>query len=171
LGAHDGSVAAARDSHISDVIQPLIKPGEPCPGAQQYALSELVNVADVPVWMPNSDAASRSNLTGAWTCQNSSQPLLAFASGVNVTYEPGWAGVDASKQWQTLIDFYHIGRVETVLGRPALVYDVGKSAPDGQVMVLDDDTLIRVVGNGSVTTSQLVDVANSIDLANPISPK
>lgn len=154
----------------SDGVELESEPGEPCPGAKRHSLPELAALADVPVWMPNSTVASPTTFDGAWTCIGGNTPLLTFGP-VMVSFESGWGDVDAQEKWTGMVEEFGEGRVETILGEPALVEPVTADAPKGQVLlIVNGDTLIRVLGDGSVPVSQLADVARSIDLETPVTP-
>lgn len=175
-GEPGGPKVASGDAHVTsgshvqpDFIQNPVKPGEPCPYAKQWSLTDLAAQADVPIWLPNDKAASVQTLTGAWTCMDGGMPLLAFSSGVQVWYEGGWGDVsDPQKQWEAMVSDTGLGQVETVLDRPALVQPAAKDSPKGEVLVIVDGVLIRVIADASVPTDQLVNVANSINIAKSL---
>lgn len=153
-----------------DFVLPPLQRGEPCPFAERLSPSELASRVDVPVWMPDAADASVKNLSGAWWCGGA--PLLTFTSGVQVWYESGWGEVaDIEKKWAGLVAEDGEGEVATVLDRPALLRPISKTFPKGELLVAVDDTLITVYGDGTVPLEQLVEVAESIDLSNPIPPE
>jgi hypothetical protein len=85
-----------------------------------------------------------------------------------VTYEPGWTGVDVNEKWGELVDELGEGYVQTIQGQHALVQPDTKASPRGQVLLVVDGVLIRVLGDGSLPVDQLVDVAQSINLERPV---
>ncbi len=143
-----------------------VTPGEPCFGAQRFSLPELALRADAPIWLPNAQDASITTLTGAWTCGGNT-PLLTFGD-ITISYENGWDGVDSEKKWTGFVEYYGEGRVETILGIPALVQPKSENVTNPEVLVIVDGTLIRLRGSLHVSVEQLVNVANSIDLTNPV---
>ncbi|MBA2716432.1 MAG: hypothetical protein H0U51_05150 [Propionibacteriales bacterium] len=159
--------AIAPGSDEGDFISLPVKPGEPCFGAQQFSLPELALRADAPIWLPNTQDASIRTLTGAWTCGGST-PLLTFGD-ITISYEGGWDGVDPEKKWTSYVKYYGEGRVETILGIPALVQPKSEEVTNPEVLAIVDGTLIRLHGRADVSVEQLVEVAKSIDLNDPVS--
>jgi hypothetical protein len=143
------------------------KRGEPCPDARRYSLEDLAARADAPIWLPDTQVASRATLTGAWTCAGGDTPILSFGQLI-VSYEPGWSDVDVEEKWTELVKELGEGSVQTIQSRPALVQPVTQASPRGQVLLVVDGVLIRVLGDGSLPVEQLVDVARSIDLEHPV---
>jgi hypothetical protein len=171
LGADPTSTPTPRgsvglDGKADSLLLPT-KPGEPCPDAHKFSLGDLAARADAPIWLPHSDLASPATLTGAWTCAGGDTPVLTFGKLV-VTYEPGWTGVDVNEKWGELVDELGEGYVQTIQGQHALVQPVTKASPRGQVLLVVDGVLIRVLGDGSLPVDQLVDVAQSINLERPV---
>jgi len=110
--------------------------------------------------MPSSALASKSTLTQVWLC--GTDPVLSFG-GITVDYEPGWDLDDPAARWSTMAKQWGHGRETTILGRPGFVDPVSVRAPRGEVLVVVNNTLIRVAGDGSLSTDQLVEVAESLD--------
>jgi hypothetical protein len=139
-----------------DFLQ-LNKAGEPCLGAKHVStVGALRSAADAPVWAPSS-----LRLTDAWTCAGT--PVL-IAGKVQISYEPGWSDVDIQAKFASLAKELG-GGVETALGRPALTVPAGPDGSLAMVMVVVEDTLVRLVGTDqTVTVDGLVSVARSIKL-------
>lgn len=158
---------------LTPFITAPTKPGEPCPDAHSHSLDELARLSPVPVWIPDADAASLNNLTGAWTCGpagGSEVPFLTFGDApVIVSYEPGYDGVDASA-WYRAISVHEGDTVETILGQPAWVHPSTKEGPNAEVLVIvQGGVLIRVLANdGAVPVDELVRVAASIRLEQSV---
>jgi hypothetical protein len=57
--------------------------------------------------------------------------------------------------------------VQSLLGRPALVAPAFEGATNNQVMLIVEDTLIRMLATKDVPIADLVNVAKSIDLERP----
>lgn len=155
------------DPAVPDSITFPVKPGEPCYQAHKRSLTEVVGESDVPVWMPHASVASVQNFTGAWTCLGGNTPFLTFGA-VTVSYESGWERVDVEAKWHQTVREEGGGRVLTILGRPGLVLPAPDASPKGMVLVVVDGVLIRVLGDGSVPAEQLVEVADSIELDQPL---
>lgn len=149
----------------TDFISGDIKPGEPCPAARQLALDDLKAAGSPPVWMPSHAAASARNLAGVFSC--SGTPTLKFPHAT-ISYEPGWNVADPAARWQEMAEQWGAGRVEIVLGRPAFVLEVGEMGPLGEVLVIVDNTAIRVHGDGTLPLKALVALTNSIDVGRPL---
>ena len=58
-----------------------IKPGEPCYGAERHTPQELAATASVPLWMPDSPAASPSNPISGWTGGLGTERTKAYTKG------------------------------------------------------------------------------------------
>lgn len=148
-----------------------VKSGEPCFEAVKYPVQEVARLAPTPIWMPNSEEASEKNLIGAWICAKAGPATLTFASHAEINFEPGWQGVDPEKKWSSFIDSWGTGQIQTISGIASLVDPPSEEAPRGEVAVISGDTLIRILGDGSLSADQLVDIARSIDLQDPVDPK
>jgi hypothetical protein len=142
------------------------KPGEPCPDAKQHSLRDLAALAETPVWLPDSEPASESTFTGAWNCGGGDTPVLTYGP-ITVSYE---AGYRAPLDWERKAADSG-GEVRTILGETGLL--VPSSGPNikGEVMVVvEDGILIRVLGEPDVPPEDLVTVADSIRLDQPVQP-
>lgn len=159
-------VAIAPGGDKGDFILPSPKPGEPCFDAQRFSLPELAVKAEAPIWLPNSPEASLNSLTGAWTCEGD-MPLLTF-NDISISYEEGWSGIDPERKWTGFVEYYGEGHVETILGIPSLVQPKSANVTNPEVLIIVDDTLIRLHGGPDVPVEQLISAANSIDLTNPV---
>ncbi|MFT4080992.1 MAG: hypothetical protein QM638_00250 [Nocardioides sp.] len=133
----------------------------------------MVDLADVPVHMPDVAAASKDNFTGAWNCPGGNTPFLTFSTGnepstdasplyvqsgiITVSFEDGWGDVDVDSKWKDMLSSYGEGRIEDVDGHSALVIPPGPS-PLGMVMVVVDGVLYQVLGDGEVSVDRLLEV-------------
>ena len=166
------STAAAPSAGLGAWIEERIPPGEPCLDAKRQPLQEVAAASKVPIWLPDSQYASRATLTGAWTCGSPDHPALTYGP-IGVFFESGWDNVDPETKWPDHVEASG-GWVETILGRPAAVEPVTNDEFDGQrttgqvMVIVDDGILIRVLGDGTVPVEQLVDVAKSINLRKPV---
>lgn len=146
-----------------------VEPGEPCLMAK-HAYSVAALQTDRRIWTPAS-----ATLTDAWACGNT--PVLMYGK-IQITYEPGWDNVDVDKKWASLAREQG-GRIQTVLGRPALVRtpDTALPNPDApavpdpadatgrvSVMVVVDGTRIGVSAKGDAPVEKLIELTNSIEL-------
>jgi len=113
-----------------------------------------------PAWMPSSTLASSRTLSQAWLC--GSDPVLTFG-GIMIDYEPGWDLDDPAARWSAMAKQWGHGYVATILGRPGFVDPVSAKAPRGEVLLVVKGTLIRIAGDGALSTDQLVAVAESLD--------
>ncbi|QIK66734.1 hypothetical protein G7072_10635 [Nocardioides sp. HDW12B] len=147
----------------NDSVVLPVKPGEPCYAAERHSLKGLAALADVPVWLPHAQAASSSTFTGAWTCGGDT-PLLTYGP-VTISYESGYG---------TPLDWERKARdwgaeVHTVLGEPGVLAPSSGADIKSQVMVvIEGDILVRVLGEPTVAPEDLLAVANSIDLDEPV---
>ena len=82
-------------------------------------------------------------------------------------YESGWSGVDVEQKWADLIRDYG-GNVEIIAGRPALVQPTTGDTTKSQVMVVVDDTLVRVLGPEGAPAEPLVKIATSLEIPQPV---
>lgn len=152
--------AVGRDS----IVLPA-EPGEPCWGAERHSLSDLAALADVPVWLPQSSSASEATLTGAWTC-GADTPFLTFGA-ITVSYESGYR---TPLPWARKASDSG-GELRTILGQTGLLMPSTSPTVKGEVMVVvDDGVLVRVLGEPDVPPEELVAVADSIRLDEPVKP-
>lgn len=159
------SKPSADDPAARDGIALPARAGEPCWHAEKHSLSDLADLADVPVWLPESSRASEETLTGAWTCGGDT-PVLTFGP-ITVSYESGYR---TPLDWERkAVDSG--GEVRTILGQPGLLTHSTSSSVKGEVMVIvDGGVLIRVLGEPEVPPEDLVAVADSIHLDAPVQP-
>ncbi len=172
LGSHtdgDNQLPSASESDDGQELQFDAKPGEPCPAAREHSLTDLASFAEAPMWMPDAPIASRERLTGAWTCAGGNTPVLTFGP-VKVSFESGWANPNPRPYYEKLIETFGAGQIDQALGLPALVIPPSSEGTLGGVMVIVGDTLIRVVGDGTVPADQLLSIVQSIDLSRPLGP-
>lgn len=151
-----------------------VQPGEPCPMAKHApSVAALQQQTDVPIWEP-----ANATLTDAWTCGDT--PVLLYGQ-IQITYDDdkqAWGNIDIEKKWADRVRDRG-GRVETVLGRPALVTPADATGPPTNrpvypdpadaagrvsVMVVVDGTLISTVAKGDVPVEKLIELTNSIKL-------
>jgi len=177
------SGAAARTGHNPAVVVPgetqhrvtdregvfiTPDPGEPCYGAESMSIQQLAAATEVPVWMPDDSNASVGSLAAAWNCGGDA--ALTFTNGVWVYYESGWSDVgDAAAHWAAVASQNGGGYVTTVLGQPALIGPPGAIYGHGEVdVIVDGDTAMTVYGNGDLTDIQLIAIADSITVSQPL---
>lgn len=86
---------------------------------------------------------------------------------VDVTYEDGWGGVDIAQKWADLVTEYG-GSVQDINGISAYVEPVANGSTRPQVMLVRDDTLVRLLGAPKTDIDQLVKIASSIDFGLPL---
>lgn len=164
--APDGDVQTA---HVGD--------GDFCPGQVSFAtLDRLVAASPTSIWMPDAEAASRSELEATATC--SGTPTLVFASGVSIAGEPGWHLDDPEQHWTDTATQWG-GDLRTILDRPAYVFDLDDTSddpsvepvpgatPTSEVLLVLDGTLVRLLGP-NLPADELVEVAASLDPETPI---
>jgi hypothetical protein len=165
-------LSAAFDSPpaMGDFIAFPVKPGEPCYMAQGHTIEQLAAIADTPLWLPDAPAASLANMTGAWTCAGNTEPVLTFGT-VAISYERGYGNVSVPEWCSNLSEQLHTGgRVEYISGVPACVLpSIGPGILHEVMLVVDDGVLIRVLADPQLAIDDVVAVARSIDLANPVS--
>lgn len=164
LDGHDQSDSHASSPNVVASDRPVlpIKEGEPCFAAKKASVSGLAATARVPMWMPRQKSVG---LTGAWTCGGDT-PLLEYGD-VDVTYEDGWGGVDIAQKWADLVTEYG-GSVQDINGISAYVEPVANGSTRPQVMLVRDDTLVRLLGAPKTDIDQLVKIASSIDFGLPL---
>ena len=149
--------------HPDSIVLPA-EPGEPCWSAKRHSIEELAALADVPVWLPESEPASKATLTGAWTCGGGDTPVLTFGP-ITVSYESGYG---TPLDWERKANDSG-GEVRTILGEPGLLMPSTGPNIKGEVMVVvNGDILVRVLGEPSVPSDDLVAIADSIDLDDPV---
>lgn len=136
----------------------VVAPGEPCPGAVHSPIAELSAAAKQPIWLPTSE---EPRVSDAWSCGVGSAPVLMF-DDVQVSYESGWSDVDLDKKWAGYIA-EDGGEVIDIGGYSTLVHEGTESAPNNEVMLVVQGTLIRLLSVRDVPIDQLVDLAKAMD--------
>lgn len=140
----------------------VVEPGEKCSGAVEAAPAELALSAQQPIWLP---AVTQFQVTDAWACGQGSAPILMFGE-VQVSYEEGWSDVNVKQMWADLTA-EDGGYVTDVAGISTLVHEATKDAPNNEVMLVKNDTLIRLLSTGNVPIDDLVSLAKSLNLTAP----
>ena len=179
LAASSGCAAPATDArqHTDVTISEQAAREGPTvplpPGAEggPCALSHRLHSADpwpkmtaVPHWMPHHEQASQASSKAAWSC-GGGVIVFDFTSGVRVTLEPGWGDVPAADAMAGLAEEQGYGRVGEVRGEPALLQEPGTGARRrGHVLVIDGNTLIRVLGNGQLAARELAEITASLEI-------
>ena len=87
---------------------------------------------------------------------------------VQLSFESGWENVKILKKFEDLARDYG-GSVETIQGLPAWVSPGSASASNDEVLMVKDGAAIKLLAQGDVPISNLIAVANSLDLGTPIS--
>lgn len=149
-----------------DSITMPVRSGEPCFHAERWSVREVADRADTPVSLPVPSSPDTANLTVAWIC-GANTAVMTF-DDIRVFYEPGWSDVDVDEKWAVLAHDYG-GSVETILDRPGLVQPLTDDAERPPVMVVNGDVLIRLLGEPSSSIGEMVTLADSLDLRNPVS--
>jgi hypothetical protein len=149
-----------------DGIFPVIPPGEPCLNARRASLPMRGTQRDT-VRVPNTVLANPGTVTG-WSCGD--LPAIT-APGIRITFESGYptrsraqleraARVTDRQQaeggWPSRSSTF----VATALGSPVLVYQPTQRTL-GEVMYVNDGRLMRVLGDGTVPTAQLLAVVET----------
>ena len=162
VGSVEGKTKVETSVDQDSIVLPA-EPGEPCWSAERHSIEELAALADVPVWLPDAEAASEASFTGAWTCGGDT-PFLTYGP-ITVSYESGY-GTPLDWERKALDSG---GEVRTILGEPGLLTRSTGANVKGQVMVvINGDILVRVLGEPSVPSKDLVAVADSINLGDPV---
>jgi hypothetical protein len=154
---HSHSPVATESPQASDFISLPIKPGTPCPDAYKMTVAEAQAVEEARVWLPASPRLPE--MTGAWMCFGT--PTFDYG-GITFAYEPGWKLDDPTSTWREMAEQWGRGSVGTVLGRPAFVLPPSDDAPRGEILVVVDDTLIRVGGDGKTSIGDLESAVETI---------
>ncbi|MFS3130768.1 hypothetical protein ACLM5J_20365 [Nocardioides sp. Bht2] len=142
----------------SDSIE-LLKPGEPCIGAQKISLAaadDLALSSKIPL-----PAFARDSVTETWRCAGDT-PAFSFGA-TTMTLESGWSNVEPREKFSSLAATWG-GKVTTINGVPALVEAPTQEGTKPHIMMLVGDTLVRLLGvpNGSIDAA--VAVAEQLDL-------
>jgi hypothetical protein len=87
---------------------------------------------------------------------------------VQLSFESGWENVKIPDKFEALARDYG-GSVETIQGLPAWVSPSSASASNDEVLMVKDGAAIKLLAIGDVPIGDLIAVANSLDLATPIS--
>lgn len=150
--------ASGEAGTAGDFTPALIREGEPCPSAVRTTTDEISKMG-LDYWLPHSDDVPP--LDGTWMCTGT--PTFDYG-GITFAYEPGWRVEDPAASWAAMAEQWGRVGVETVLDRPAFVMAPSEAAARGEVLVLVDGTLIRVIGTEKTSIETLVAAVNSIRL-------
>jgi hypothetical protein len=123
---------------------------------------KLAAVSRAPVYLPGDGSA---HVTQAWRC--GSTPMFML-DDVQLSFESGWENVKIPDKFEALARDYG-GSVETIQGLPAWVSPSSASASNDEVLMVKDGAAIKLLAIGDVPIGDLIAVANSLDLATPIS--
>ena len=168
---HDkpGDVAAtgAKNGPQVDGFLPDISKGQVCRfgDAKQLDVASWAKESPSPVGTPSSELASPANLESATLCGHS-DTVLTYPH-LTVTYEIGWSKDDQTAKWQAMVKDWGTGVEETVDGYPAYVAGVTEAAPRGELLFVVNGTLVRIIGDGTLSGDDLASVGNSIKLTEP----
>jgi hypothetical protein len=151
-----GSSAQTLPPAGSDFVSPRVF-GQPCAGETAgLNLTDLRSRTEVPIYAPRDGV-----LTGSWAC--GSTPVLFYDNAIEVSYEAGWRDVQIPEKWEALAKDRG-GRIETVAGRSAYVNQPDESTPRRQILIVEGDTLIRLLADRKVSEPELVKIASSLEL-------
>lgn len=176
-GGGVSTLDATQGAQGSDFVSASIDKGDKCAGQVDVdGIGALASMSSARVWMPSSKDASMESIDAMVMCGSS--PTLYFTSGISVAFESGWKLDDPKQRWVDMADQWG-GTTSTLLGEPAYVIDLGDKSddpsvtqvegaePTSEVLVVVDDTLIRVIGP-SIAADRLVAVVASIDTEAPV---
>jgi hypothetical protein len=158
---------ARLNSRPMDGFFPGTPPGKPCLGAQRASLTTSAHHG-TPMRLPDSVLAHAGNLEG-WMCDDI--PVIT-APGIKITFESGYKTRSRAQLEKDAYDSDHPSPSEsrwpsrsstfvaTTLGSPVLVSQPTQRTL-GEVMYVHDGTLMRVLGDGTVPTAQLLAVVQT----------
>lgn len=164
-GNGTATASSAGRSARADWFLPSIPKGQVCRvDGKQLDVSNWINESPSPVGVPNSSLASPDNLQSVWLCGDS-DTVLVYPK-LTVTFETGWSKADETSKWQAMVKDWGTGSEETVNGYPAYVAGVSPTTPRGELLYVVNGTLVRIIGDGSLSGEDLVLVGNSIRVIN-----
>lgn len=138
----------------------IVTPGTPCPGAVHGSPSSVARNSLTKVFASDSFI---STATDAWACGET--PVFMFGN-VQVSFEPGWEGVDAQSKLAALAADYG-GNVTTIGGLSAWVSPSSETSVNNEVLMIRSGTAIKLLAKGDVSIASVVAKANSLGVAGP----
>ena len=161
-------------------VMPIDEDDAPCRGGKRTTLDAVAEDLDFALFVPSHALANDSSVREVWRCPTSVNErrvihddgstetpdsfksvgaLLRFDSGVWVVQERSldaahadWAGQVASGG----------GSVGTVHGQPAWLLPPREPDGDGAVSFVEDDVMVRLIGNGVLSIETLHEIAESM---------
>lgn len=124
-----------------------------------WTFAQAQSSAPFSVMLPHVPLADPSSLTHVWNC--SADVTEQFVSGITIEFETNTIA-DPAKAWRRLAaSDSEEASVGTVQGQPAALIKPSAGAV-GSVTFVRRDTIIRVIGDGSASLQDLIDVADSL---------
>lgn len=157
-GPSSTSTPAGDDGTTTAIVDLVVATSgiRPCAEAERTSLDEAI--ASGGVWMPNAEQARMDDLEQAWTCSRD-LPALEWP-GLTIIFLP-----DAPARPRAFFEEAAGkvgGRVDSVLGVPALVLDAGDDTPAEVELVMGDTHIVLVGTDPEVSADQLLEVAASM---------
>jgi len=163
-GDSPGRTAQAGNQTASQSIQNgtqfIVTPGTPCQGAVHGSPSSVARNSLTKVFASDS---SISTATDAWACGET--PVFMFGN-IQVSFEPGWDGVDAPSKLADLAADYG-GTVTTIGGLPAWVSPSSATSANNEVLMIRSGTAIKLLAKGNVSIASVVAKAKTLGVAGP----
>lgn len=133
------------------------------PGGSKVDIATLTERAGTTFWLPKQD--KQDTFTGAWFCNGGSTPFLSV-DDVYVVFESGWRS-PSTKTLTSMLD--EGGSIGVVQGRPAALQPAVTEAGSSSKLLFMGETVVRVYGSSGISMKSLADVADSLDLDQPVS--
>lgn len=141
----------------------LLRPGVVLPGGTRASLAEAAKSFSVPIFRPGGVWASDANLRELWI-RTVSEPevYMTYNSGVVVTVRPESIGQGTTAYAEAQVKDGVPGRLVNIGPYEAFLVPEVEGPSMGSVRFIMDGAIITVIGNGTLSAGDLVDIGESI---------
>jgi hypothetical protein len=168
LGEHNNSSDTSRSNAFQSTRLGLVDPGEPLgPEGSRVTLDNAIATSLVPVYRPQTSAASDATLTYVWVrTTGTPEVYLRYESGTDVSVRPE----DFAEGFETFfrgeIEQGYAGDLLEVQGIPVFV-SPGNTADGAYADLLINGMLVEVVGKAGQSTDEIFQIVRSIIDSSP----
>lgn len=139
--------------------------GPPVAGGVQESLSNARSNSPVPIYLPETKLASDDSITGVWVSSSMTELWVEYSSGVAMRLHPVvFSSGSAASFYEQQIKDGTPGTIEKINGIDSFVVPPDSQGDTGSVEMDLSGTDVVVLGNGTQSADQLVEIAGSIPL-------
>lgn len=150
-------------SDVSSSRGAILRPGVVLPGGRIATLSEATAQFSTPIYRPATGSASDVTLDELWI-RTAREPevYMIYRSGVVVIVRPETTGQDTATYADAQIGDGIPGRIINLGPHEAFLVPEVEGPSTGSVRFLMGGAIITVIGNGSLSAEELIEIAQSI---------